>query len=218
MQINMKRILVLLALALALVGCKKDKYNFKEADLVGVWFCTEWVAVDGTSSSNPDISFEVNPDHTSVFRTYSTIPRHMTWAVNGNKLVFSEDAEIKEVTLKQLDKKHLVWIKHDDSGQEQSSFINLSNLLPGRWKSASLSFGQPDITMDASGTSTWVKGDAEPEIIKWSLVFGETFAYPCIKWEGVNVDFADLFKVTSVTDDKIIMRSSNTSLVTFTRE
>lgn len=215
----MRRIFVLAAVVLALVGCKKDKVKFNEADLVGVWFCTEWVSIDGTASSNPDISFVVNPDHTSAFRVYSGIPRQLTWAIDGNKLVISGDTEIKEITLKQLDKKHFAWIiKHDDGGQEQGSFINLSNLLPGKWKSASASLGQPDITIDASGTSTWVKGDAEPEIIKWSLVFGDTFAYPCIKWEGVNVDFADLFKVNSVTDNLISMYTSSSFLVTFTRQ
>lgn len=215
----MKRIFILAAVALAFVGCKKDKFNFKEADLVGVWVCTEWVTIEGTPSSNPDISFEVNPDHTSVFRAFSAIPRPLTWAIDGNKLVVSGDTDIKEITFKHLDKKHFSWIiKHDDGGQEQGSFINLSSLLPGKWKSESVALGNADITIDAAGTSTWIKGDAEPEIIKWSLVFGETSAYPFIKWEGVNVDFADRFKVTSVTDNLISMYTSSSFLVTFTRE
>lgn len=211
----MKRILPLLLIALALVGCKKDKYNFKEADLVGVWFCTEWEA----NGPNPDISFWVNQDHTCMLRFGASEIHYFSWGINGNKLVFSGAPAIPEFTLKYLDKKHLDWIvTYDDGGQARASFANLSQILPGKWKSESLSLGNADITMDAAGTSTWVKGEAEPEIIKWSLESADTFAYPCIKWEGVNVDFADLFKVNSVTDNLISMYTSSSFLVTFTRE
>ena len=210
----MKRILPLLFIALALVGCKKDKFNFKEADLVGVWFCTEWEGAD-----EPDISFWVNQDHTCMLRFGKSEIHYLTWAINANKLVFSGDSAVPEFTLKQLDKKHLAWIvTYDDGAQVRASFANLSQVLLGKWKSESVSLGNADITMDAAGTSTWVKGDAEPEIIKWSLESAENFASPCIKWEGVNVDFADLFKVNSVTDNLISMYTSSSFLVTFTRQ
>ena len=220
----MKRLLPLFVLALALVGCIKDKHaddipSFNESDLVGAWVCTEWTTGSDTPMSNPDISFEVNTDHTSVFHFGVADTYHLTWAINGDKLELSGYADLQECTLKKLDKKHFVWIlKYDNGDQVQASFTNLLQILPGKWKIQSESFGQVDITIDATGTSTWIKGEAEPEIIKWWLVFGGKKARPVIRWEGVNVDFADAFDVGDVTDDQIGMVSARPEQITFTRQ
>ena len=221
----MRRLLPLLFLTLAFAGCcKRGKHSdnppsFNESDLVGAWVCTEWVSGSNAPLSNPDISFEVNTDHTSVFHPGGADAYPLTWAINGGKLELSGYANLQECTLKKLDKKHFVWaLKYDNGDQAQASFTNLLQILPGRWKSVSASLGEFDITIDASGTSTWVKGEAYPENIKWSLVFGNKKARPFIKWEGVNVDFADSFDIGDVTDDRILMTSAMPDQVTFTRQ
>ena len=220
----MKRILPLFILARAFVGCNKDKHpdnnpSFNESDLVGAWVCTEWVTGSDTPMSNPDISLEVNADHTSEFHFSAADTYQLTWAINGDKLELSGSENIQECILKKLDKKHFVWVlKYNNGDQAQASFSNLSQILPGQWKCEAASLGQSDITIDASGTSTWVKGAAEPEIIRWSLVFGKKKARPYIKWEGINVDFVDAFDINDVTDDKILMTSAKPDKITFTRQ
>ena len=208
-----------IALLPLVLSCKKDEVKYNENDLVGTWVCTEWATGSNTPTSNPDISYEVNTDHTSVFHFGVADTYHLSWAILGDKLELSGDDSFQECTLKKLDKKHFVWIlKYNTGDRAQASFTNLSQILPGKWKSESASYGQVDITIDATGTSTWVKGDAEPEIITWALVFGGKRARPFIKWEGVNVDFADAFDVGDVTDDQIVMTSAKPDQVIFTRQ
>ena len=216
----MKRFLFLcLALLPLVLSCKKDEINFNENDLVGAWVCTEWVTGSNEPLANPDISFEVKADRTSEFHSGAADNYHLTWAIQGDKLELSGYDSFQKCTLKKLDKKHFVWIlTYDDGKQARASFTNLLQVLPGKWRIESTSYGQMDITIEATGTSTWAKGDADPEIIKWSLVFGGERAYPHIKWEGVNVDFADSFDIYDVTDDQIDMKSASHLPVTFTRQ
>ena len=219
----MKRILTLLCLALAFVSCKKEEKerNLNESDILGVWFCTEWhsdfIPVD------PHMSIVVTPDHKLGLHFKNDAVHTYTWSFNGGQLAVSGDPdeiEALEVIVNELEGKHMKWTFVYPGNREEAkcAFINLSRTLPGEWAFDSEGMGHYDISIDKSGTSIWTREEQTPMEVNWEMDFDDKAPVPYIRVQGVNVDLADKFTVTSVADNRIELLSEGDVTVVLQRK
>lgn len=217
----MKRILTLLCLALALVSCKKEdkERNLNESDILGVWFCTEWHSegIDGDSR----VSIVVTQDHKMDLRFPNEPIRTRNWALNGNQLEIDreESPVAPAIIVNEIDGKHMKWtIVYPNEEKAFCTFFNLSRILPGEWTFDSEGMGSYDMSIDASGTSSWTREGETPMEVNWEILFVTNDPIPHIRILGVNVDLTDTFTVVSVADNRIELLSAGDVTVVLQRK
>ena len=104
----MKRILPLIALALALAGCEKgtkDSPSSSESPLVGIWCWTKSIIPDSGGTSVGNFFYEFNSDHTG--RDYLGPGKPLTWSLSGDMLKIRSEGGDYDCRILQLDSKHL---------------------------------------------------------------------------------------------------------------
>ena len=206
-------------LGFALVSCDKDKDRsiFNENDLIGCWACAKSITTD---ELYPPYSLSFSADHRVIIKAYDdTYTAEGSWAVKGDKLVLSgEDFKGWDVTLKELDEKHLQW--NSNWGVEDSYFLesytNISKIIPGTWKNVG-----PDawyvVTIDESGTSKWVKnGITDVGTYNWHLGIKDGRVTVCFGDESSS--WSDEQAILEVSDDYLAAKSKTGAIVAFERE
>ena len=196
-------VLAVLGLALGGISCKKDKdkdsITFNENDLIGYWACTKC-----DDYTNPEYSFSVSADHSILIKSGDSYTREGSWAIEGNKLVLSgEDFEGWDVTLKELDGKHLVWdANRGIDALYHESYTNISRVLPGTWKISWLN-AWFIVDISDSGSSTWKQSGIEAlQTYDWKLSVDKGRIVVCFGNE--NSGWSDKLTVNAIYSDKYI--------------
>lgn len=154
----MKRILFILTLAATvLTGCKKDKFNYKESDLIGVWVHVESIIPGFYKTANAPFVLEFTKDHELISYSdgsYETF----SWSIQGNQLLSSDkDGDRTAATINKLDGKHLTYSSAVDGGITET-WINIEKLLPGEW-TAQWKKQAHYVTFSEDGRSAWAMAD-----------------------------------------------------------
>lgn len=196
----MKRILILLSVAAALVACKKDKTPaLTDADLIGTWFCTESIDPDNHKENNPGEVLIFWTDHTAGLY-FDGMSHSWNWFIQDGKLIFMEGPYCDpETTIAFRDGKHmkLDWIWGEE-GLYQESFIRMESILPGTW-TVSWPGRSYTVTITADGNSSWVLNGTVVGSYSWAMDHNDN--YPLIKFNGGG--WSANLKVVDASDNRI---------------
>ena len=214
----MKRILgVLCLVAVLFTACKKDKANGKkpcsENDFIGYWACYESVESNGTFYLSPAYAFVANPDHTFQYSSESDYPV-CSWEIDGDDVKLEIDGVLK-TTLTQLDGKHLTWIQNWMGDNYTDSYINISRILPGKWKIS----WQGEwflVEIEDNGHSSWTqKGTTPVGSYDWTLYLKKGRVVVCFGDE--HTSWSDELTLTTIADDFLVSTNKGGGSVSLER-
>lgn len=110
----------------------------------------------------PPYSFVVEKDKTGVLYYRDRILFKGTWALNGSNLELTGLGECPKTVLHKLDGIRMSWTQTFSDGESyEEEFINLQNIIPGKWSirwDSELYIGE----FDDAGNSYMSKGGVEP--------------------------------------------------------
>ena len=222
----MKRIFTILCLALVIGACDKNKdkenapFKINPYNLVGVWACTEHIALDGQNS--PYVA-----EHTALIISINSITYQApyfgggTWEagiqVEGDKIQASDDDGNKMLfEVKSLDGKHMTWHQYPDENETEyakESFINVTRILPGKWK-IQYPDGYTIATIDAKGSFVEEYETPEPFSMECEWLLDISNGQVILHIDEIAKDYvlwSTKFTLLKITDDRIEAKQSGTN-------
>ena len=182
---------------------------FKEKDLLGVWICARDIRLYDFNlypSVNPECSLLFTPDHKVAYREGATLNEY-PWSLEGDKLALQGRGA--SASLKELDGRRMIWnLDYEDRNVYHNTFVNLSAILPGKWKDVDASGEGAFSCMEFKddGTAVFTDANSGEELdINWSLGFVEDNAR--VRLVLLGSTFSSTAVIKGVVSDNILLIS-----------